>query len=215
MGCIFCHNPESWDLQSGEELDGTTLMRRLERCRPFLHQPGLTISGGEPLMQPGFTLEVIRKAKTSGWHVALDTSGWGPAEVFQRISEACDLVIFSIKHPLTPEKLAPGADHQNILTNLETLAGLKIKVWLRYVLLPGWNAEPDCLAKISVIAKGLPNLERLEVLPFNSLAVDKWRELGKDSPLWRERLPKVSEERIIQAEQQIGWHKSNCSSMGV
>lgn len=205
MGCIFCHNPDSWDPNSGEELDVETLLRRLERFRPFLHNSGLTLSGGEPLAQPKFTLEFAQAAKTVGWHVALDTSGWGPKTEFEKITQAVDQVIFSIKHPLTPERLAPQSNLHNTLVNWRTLASLKIPVWLRYVLIPGWTDEPEALQALGLIANELPNLERLEVLPFNSLAEDKWLKIGKESPIFNESKISVSEEQILKAEQMIGW----------
>jgi pyruvate formate lyase activating enzyme len=203
VGCIFCHNPESWDFNSGEELDVETLLRRLRRYRTFLENPGLTVSGGEPLAQPEFTGELVRRAKEQGWHVALDTSGWGPAEQFKKITQIADLVIFSIKHPLNPERLAPGCNLESTLTNWRTLAKLKIPVWLRYVLIPGWSDEPESLQALGTIAGELPNLERLEVLPFNSLARDKWIKTGKKSPVFEGNPLKVSEEQIIRAEQLI------------
>ncbi|HBE78847.1 MAG TPA: pyruvate formate-lyase 1-activating enzyme [Firmicutes bacterium] len=212
MGCIFCHNPESWDFNSGEELDAQTLLRRLGRFRPFLSNPGLTVSGGEPLAQPQFTLELIGRAKTQGWHVAVDTSGWGPLEPFREITQAADLVIFSIKHPLTPMRLAPGSNLQNTLTNWRTLATLKIPVWLRYVLIPGWSDEPESLQTLGVIANELPNLERLEVLPFNNLAKDKWLKMGKESPIFNGAQRKVTEEQILRAEQLTAWRRPNYSS---
>lgn len=209
MGCIFCHNPESWDFNSGEELDVETLLRRLGRFRPFLVSPGLTISGGEPLAQPQFTLNLIQRAKAQGWHVALDTSGWGSTEQFEKIAQTADLVIFSVKHPLNPERLAPGSNLQNSLTNWRTLAALKIPVWLRYVLIPGWSDEPESLQALRDIANGLPNLERLEILPFNSLARDKWVKMGKESPIFEGNQLKVSEEQILEAEQLIAWRPPN------
>jgi pyruvate formate lyase activating enzyme len=211
MGCIFCHNPESWDPDGGEEVDGPGLLRRLERFRPFLQKPGLTISGGEPLFQPGFTLELIDKAKASGWHVAVDTSGWGPSDMFRTISEEADLIIFSIKHPFESEKLAPGADSQSILNNLKTLAASKTRVRLRYVLIPGWNDQTACLKAVGAMAKEIPNLEKVELLPFNNLAADKWAKLGKVCPILKEQPLKVSEEQIIRAEQTIAWHQAQAS----
>lgn len=207
MGCLFCHNPESWDLNGGEEVDGGGLLRRLERFRPFLRKPGLTISGGEPLFQPEFTLELISRAKASGWHVAVDTSGWGPPATFRRVSEAADLMIFSVKHPVDPEKLAPGADPKGIIHNLKTLAGLKKPVWLRYVLIPGWSDSIESLKEIGAMAREMPALERVELLPFNNLAGEKWLKLNRTCPILEAGPLKVSEEQIVRGEQIIGWRQ--------
>ncbi len=205
LGCVFCHNPDSWAADGGVELDVATLSRRLERFRPFLQRPGLTLSGGEPLFQPGFALELLKAARAAGWHVALDTSGWGPPESFARIAGAADLVIFSIKHPLAPQGLAPHCDPQAIRANWRTLARLKIPVWLRYVLIPGWSDQPRALQALGALAREQPNLERLEVLPFNNLAADKWLKAGRTSPLFSEPPIRVTEEQIVTAEQLIGW----------
>ncbi len=205
LGCLFCHNPDSWDFNAGEELDVERLMRRLERYRPFLQTPGLTISGGEPLAQPDFVLELIKEAKSEGWHVAIDTSGWGPRPNFEKITQIADLIIFSIKHPLDPKSLAPNCNLQNILENWRTLATLKTPVWLRYVLIPGWTDDPETLKKLGEVANELPNLERLEVLPFNNLASEKWVKCGKESPFFKDIKIKVTEEEIISAEKMIGW----------
>jgi len=201
MGCFFCHNPETWDVSGGQEMGGADLMRHLERFRTFFQEPALTISGGEPLFQPEFTLELIHRAKALGWHVAVDTSAWGPPEPMQKICDAADLVIFSIKHPLMPEKLAPGADLRGITANLGKVAASKIRLWLRYVLIPGWTDSPECLKQLGGIAQELPNLDKLEILPFNNLAAEKWVQLGKNSPIFNGSLHAVSEEQIGRAEE--------------
>lgn len=202
VGCLFCHNPGGWTPNGGEETDVDQLLLRLERFRPFLHDPGLTISGGEPMMQPDFTLNLIKAAQNEGWHVALDTSGWGPNETFLKVAGAADLVILSIKHPLTPEKTIQ-CDPQSLITNRNALASLPVPVILRYVLIPGWTDEPEALSAFGALAKAQPNLVRFEVLPFNNLAGDKWAKLGRESPLFTENTLNVSEAQIRQAEEII------------
>ncbi len=204
VGCIFCHNPDSWPADAGEELAMEILLRRLERFRPFLRQPGLTISGGEPLWQPDFTLELIGRAKSSGWHVALDTSGWGAPPIFAKVAGQADLVICSIKHPLVPEQLTANYDRESVLANLRSLARLGVPLWLRYVLIPGWTDQTEALRAIGRLRGDLSNLERLELLPFNGLAEAKWRKLAKTSPLFNGgTVPRVTEAQLRQAEQEI------------
>ena len=136
VGCVFCHNPDSWDFTAGEENEADALLRRLEEYRSFLNSPGLAISGGEPLCQPQFVLEIARRAHGKGWHVALDTSAWGPVEKFMEVCRSVDLVMVSIKHPLNPAKVA-NVNEEGVVRNLQALAGLNVPVWLRYVLVPG------------------------------------------------------------------------------
>ncbi len=202
LGCIFCHNPDSWEPEGGEEIEAEQLLRRLERFRPFLRTPGLTLSGGEPLFQPEFTLDLIQNAKAAGWHVALDTSGWGPTDRFITIAGAANLVMFSIKHPLNPEKIIKG-NYREIPANWMALAEIPKPVVARYVLIPGWTDGPEALTALVALAKMQPRLERIEILPFNGLAAPKWAQLGWKSPLFNGVTAQVTEEQIRRAEQFI------------
>jgi pyruvate formate lyase activating enzyme len=199
VGCIFCHNPDSWDFNGGVAITVEDLLRRIERFRPFLQQPGLTISGGEPLAQPEFALELIEAARQEGWHVALDTSGWGPRDVFTKVTQTADLVMFSIKHPVDPTALA-RVHREQVEQNWLSLADTGKPVWLRYVLIPGWTDQPEALQALKEWAAKLPNLAKIEILPYNGLAKDKWDQLGWTSPLFYETNLTPSEAAIRQAE---------------
>lgn len=201
VGCVFCHNPDSWDPRGGEEIGVDALLRRLDRYRPFLQRPGLTLSGGEPLYQPDFALSLVNAAKAEGWHVALDTSGWGPGDRFTAVAGAADLVMFSFKHPLRPDRIARGTER--VLPNWRLLAALGVPVWLRYVLIAGWTDEPEALRALGKLAREMPSLERIEILPYNSLAEDNWAKLGWDSPMFHGERPTVSEEQIRRAEELV------------
>jgi pyruvate formate lyase activating enzyme len=203
LGCIFCHNPDSWRFDCGEEIDVAALMRRLDRYRPFLRAPGLTISGGEPMAQPQFTRELMVAARSEGWHVALDTSGWGRPDEFVRVTQSADMVIFSIKHALDPQKLAPQIDVDTTLANWRSLARSAVPVWLRYVLIPGWTDGEEALKALGRAAAELPNLDRIEVLPLNRLAAAKWAELGKTSPVLSGVCDRISEQQLTAAEETI------------
>jgi len=198
VSCIFCHNPDSWKMDAGEIISVDDLLRRLERFRVFLYQPGLTLSGGEPLAQPDFALKLAQKAHDDGWQVALDTSGWGNTTTLQKITAYCQLVIFSIKHPLTPA-LVSKAKHEQTLANWHSLAELNIPVWLRYVLIPNLTDQPDALTALGDLANQVPNLQRLEILPFNQLAASKWSKLGWENPLFQGEIPLVTEAQIKKA----------------
>ncbi|HEY8463442.1 MAG TPA: radical SAM protein [Bacillota bacterium] len=202
VGCIFCHNPDSWDFQGGEEIDVEHLMRRLERFRPFLKKPGLTLSGGEPLAQPEFALELITAANAEDWHVALDTSGWGTADLFQKVAGKADLIMFSVKHPLRPEELS-RCNRDTVWRNWLSLAELAKPVWLRYVLIPGWTDQPEALRALKEWAAKLPNLKKIEILPYNGLAKDKWIKLGWDSPIFHDQNLLVTEAQLRQAEHEL------------
>jgi pyruvate formate lyase activating enzyme len=210
VGCIFCHNPDSWDFNGGEAIDAETLLRRVNRFRPFLKSPGLTISGGEPLAQPDFTLELIRRAKKEGWHIALDTSGWGPESRFATVASEADLVMFSIKHPINPEELS-RCTREQVERNWLKLAGLGKPVWLRYVLIPGWSDQPEALTALSAWIAKMPGLQKFELLPYNSLSENKWAKLGWDSPLFHGEKLSVTEAQLRVAEKKIGFPSKGMS----
>ena len=204
VGCVFCQNPDSWDPRAGEEISVEALLKRLDRFRPFLVEPGLTISGGEPLLQPDFALELIKKAKENGWHVALDTSGCGAVGSFVELAGAADLIMFSIKHPLHPERVM-RYDFNKVLENWRRLSRIPVPVWLRYVLISGWTDEPEALKALGRLTEENPNLERVEILPYNSLAESKWSKLGWDSPVLSGGKPGVAEAQLKLAEELVGW----------
>lgn len=206
MGCVFCHNPDSWDCQGGEEIGVEDLFHRIERFRPFLPTPGLTLTGGEPLVQADFVLAVMDEAHKRGWHVALDTSGWGPGDRFLEVAGKADLVMFSIKHALDPKLVAHGETEEG-LANWRRLAELSVPVWLRYVLVKGLTDQPEALKALGKLANEQPNLERVEILPYNSLAENKWVKLGWKYSLHNGEDPRVTEDDIRRAEALVGWIK--------
>lgn len=203
VGCLFCHNPDAWDYQGGEAVEVEELMRRLERFRPFLKSPGLTISGGEPLAQPEFARELLAAARTEGWHVALDTSGWGGEAEFTEVASQADLIMFSVKHPIQPEELS-RCQRESVWRNWLSLAQLDKPVWLRYVLIPNRTDQPEALEALKEWAARQPRLEKIQILPYNGLAQDKWSKLGWDSPLFHDEDLKVTEAQIRRVEEILG-----------
>lgn len=201
VACIFCHNPDSWEAEQGTEIEAAELLRQIERFRPFLTEPGLTITGGEPLLQPEFLQELIQGARRDGWHVALDTSGWGSLEQFKAIIAQVDLVIFSIKHSRNPRELC-RYELEDLHEKLAALAETEVPVRLRYVLIPGWSDGPEDLEELAKLVVAQPHLEKLELLPFNGLAKGKWEKLKWDSPVFYEDT-KLSEARLREIEEKV------------
>lgn len=200
VGCIFCHNPDSWEPQKGIEITVDELLRRIERFRPFLPSPGLTISGGEPLAQFEFTMELIRRAKAEGWQVAIDTSGWGSPQHFEEAVRAVDLVLFSIKHPLEPGRVSQLTTN-GLAEKLAVLSRSATPVWIRYVLIPGWTDEPEAAKGLKRAISAIKSVEKVEILPYNSLAQEKWKKLGWDSPLFYDEIR--TDEAQVQAFEKL------------
>ena len=184
--CLYCHNPDTWKLRHGKSM---TVDQVLDEIRPysfFLKMTGgLTISGGEPLLQPAFVGEVFRRAKQElGLHTALDTQGFLGDQIDDAWLDNVDLVLLDIKHfdpdayqRLTAQPLAPT------LQFAERLARLKKPVWLRYVLVPGLTDDLAMIGRLADYAAALGNVERVTVLPFHQLGAHKWQELGLDYAL--------------------------------
>ncbi|KAB7833881.1 pyruvate formate-lyase-activating protein [Streptomyces mobaraensis] len=186
LRCRYCQNPDTWHLRDGKAVGVAEVLARIETFRVFLAASGggVTISGGEPLLQPAFTGEVLRRCKALGLHTALDTSGHLGARADDALLAATDLVLLDIKsfdarthRALTGGALAPT------LRFARRLDALGTRVWVRYVLVPGWtDAEAD-VEGLAAFAAGLGCVERVDVLPFHKLGAGKYEALGIPFPL--------------------------------
>ena len=184
MGCAFCHNPDTW--AKGQQLiTAEEVLQEAEDYRQFYDSSGggITISGGEPLLQPGFVADLLAKAKAQGWHTVIDTCGLASKEAVMQVLPYVDRVLFSLKgsteagyHALTKAK------RKDILANLRLIAARK-PVTLRYVLIPGYTDGKDSLAALISIVHALPQEVEVEVLPYHTMGIVKWDELGWDYTL--------------------------------
>ncbi len=190
LRCRYCHNPDTWLLRRGTLRNTAELLEELESYAGFLKRAGggLTISGGEPLMQPRFAGALFQGAKDMGLHTALDTSGalhqYSPDEWFEPV----DLMLLDIKagdeetcHRVTRKPLAPTLEFAQRMTRMEK------PLWIRFVLVPGLNDDPDHLRSVAGIISHLPTVKRVEILPFHQMASFKYEKLGlpyslKDTP---------------------------------
>ena len=184
--CLYCHNPDTWSVTNGIPV---TLARATEELRKYRHglkvmSGGLTVSGGEPLMQDRFVVKLFGEAKALGIHTALDTNGG----LGDRLSDAellqIDLVLLDIKcsDPQRHRHLT-GMDLAPTLEFARRLADRRRPVWVRFVLVPGLTDDPRNIAEIAKFAAGLGNVERVDVLPFHQMGWFKWRQLGIDYTL--------------------------------
>lgn len=207
MRCQFCHNPDTWDLQAGTQYTADELLKTALRYRTYWgEQGGITVSGGEPLLQMDFLTELFRKAKEQGIHTTLDTSGnpFTRKEPFfgkmQELMEYTDLVMLDIKH-IDEEKhrILTGYTNDNILDMAKYLDEIHKPVWIRHVLVPERSDEDAALERLHEFIGGLGNVEKVEVLPYHTLGAYKWKELGYEYPL--EGIEPPTKERIEHAKQ--------------
>lgn len=191
MRCQFCHNPDSWKTGTGEERKADELLDQAERFRAYWgDKGGITVSGGEALMQIDFLLELFEKAKQRGIGTCLDTSAQlftrkSPFfEKFERLMELTDTVLLDIKH-IDDEEHRKLTRHSNanILDCARYLSEIDKPVWIRHVLIPGITDKDEYLVRLRDFLSTLHNIERIEVLPYHTLGVYKYEKLGIDYPL--------------------------------
>ncbi|MFI6586120.1 pyruvate formate-lyase-activating protein [Embleya sp. NPDC050493] len=195
LRCLYCSNPDTWHMRDGRSTDVEEAMDKITACRDFLLASGggVTVTGGEPLLQARFVEAVLTRCRELGLHTALDTSGYLGARAGDRLLSATDLVLLDIKsfdpdayRRLTGRELAPT------LVFARRLADLGIPVWLRFVLVPGLTEDAETIDELAAFAAGLGNVERVDVLPFHKLGAVKYDELGITFPL-RDTPPPTAE----------------------
>ena len=183
LRCLYCPNPDTMYAAKGEPVLLTDLVERLRRYRGIFRatRGGLTVSGGEPLMQPAFVGRLLREATEMGVHTAVDTSGFLGANVSEAMLDDIDLVLLDLKSGL-PEtyRRTTGRELEPTLRFARRLADRGTEVWLRFVCVPGLTDAVENVEAVAEIAAGLPNVSRVEVLPFHQMGRDKWAALGLD-----------------------------------
>jgi pyruvate formate lyase activating enzyme len=188
--CVYCHNPDTWTMSNGIPV---TIAKATEELRKYRHglkvmSGGLTISGGEPLMQHRFVVKLFTAAKQMGVHTALDTNGFYGDRLTDADLETIDLVLLDVKTwDAERHRRLTGMDNAATLEFGRRLAARKRPIWLRYVLVPDLTDDPEDIGKTAAFAAGLGNVSRVDVLPFHQMGRYKWEKLGlayqlQDSP---------------------------------
>jgi pyruvate formate lyase activating enzyme len=184
--CVFCHNPDTWKLSNGMPVTLTRAVEFVNQYRRGLQtmKGGLTISGGEPLMQHRFLLKLFAAAQRLGVHTALDTNGCLGSRLTDEDLGSIDLVMLGVK-AFSPElhKRITGLDNQPVHEFARRLAARHRPMWIRYVLVPGWSDDIAEVQRVADFAAELGNVERVDVLPFHQLGRFKWERLGMDYKL--------------------------------
>jgi len=184
--CLYCHNPDTWTMSNGMPVTVARATAELRKYRRGLKvmSGGLTISGGEPLMQHKFVMKVFAAAKGLGIHTALDSNGYYGDRLSDADLQQIDLVLLDLKtfdpdrhHRLTGMAVGPTHDFARRLANQGR------KIWVRYVLVPGLTDDPEDMGKTAAFAASLGNVERVDVLPFHQMGRFKWKALGREYPL--------------------------------
>lgn len=213
LRCKYCHNPDSWGETGGEETDAGQLIKKILRYKSYWgEEGGITVSGGEPLIQIDFVTELFKLAKAEGIHTAIDTSG-EPFTVeepfiskFNELMKYTDLVLLDIKE-INDErhKELTGKTNKNILSLAQYLSQIKMPVWIRHVLVPENTDYDEDLDALGEFISTLSNVKKVEVLPYHTLGVFKWEKLGIKYRL--EGISSPSSERMTNAQKRLGCNK--------
>lgn len=191
MRCLYCHNPDTWKMAGGTEMTVAQIMAQYEKNRAFYSRGGITVTGGEPLMQMEFVTELFSAAAHRGIHTCLDTSGitFRPdsqelTDRFDKLMSVTDLVMLDIKHidPAEHVKLC-GQPLKPVLEFARYLDEKAVPVWIRHVVVPGITYDQNELYRLGTFIGTLHNVKALDVLPYHDMGKIKYQELGMDYPL--------------------------------
>ena len=195
MRCAYCHNPDTWPVNGGTEMEVSEIMAQYERNKAFYNGGGITVTGGEPLLQVDFLIELFTEAKKQGIHTCIDTSGitYKPdnADYIAKLDQLMpltDLVMLDIKH-IDPEKHKDLTQQPNdgILAFAAYLNEKEVPMWIRHVVVPGLNDDDKYLFDLGYYIGRFKNLKALDVLPYHTMGKAKYEQLGmeyrlKDTP---------------------------------
>ena len=209
MRCRYCHNPDTWKMDGGDEVTADEILKRALRFKPYWGQDGgITISGGEPLLQIDFVIELFKKAKELGINTCIDTAG-NPFtkeepffSKFEELMKYTDLLLLDLKeiNPARHKDLT-GFDNSNIIEMAKYLSEINKPVWIRHVLVPEHSDFDEDLDALGDFIDTLSNVDRVEILPYHTLGKFKWENLG--IPYTLESISPPSAERIENAKQRI------------
>ncbi|MCL1920552.1 MAG: pyruvate formate-lyase-activating protein [Kiritimatiellaeota bacterium] len=194
LRCLYCHNPDSRALNAGTEMRADEVLADILTYSNFIRSGGVTLSGGEPLLQPEFARAVLEGCRANGLHTALDTSGAVPLEASRPLLELADLVLLDIKaldnglcETLT------GAGNADTLATLDHCERIRKPVWIRHVLVPGYTLDDAHLKALAAHLKNYSVIQKVELLPFHKMGEYKWAKLGYAYTLAQTPEPTVEE----------------------
>lgn len=184
MRCAYCHNPDTWDTLGGTEMTADELIVQIKKYKHYFGKDGgVTLSGGEPLLQIDFVIELFKKLKSEKISTCLDTSGITFCKQnkskFDEMIKYTDLVLLDIKHMDNKQhRWLTNHDNTNVLELAKYLDENKIPVWIRYVLVPGINSDEKSLYLLKDFLNTLSNIQNIEILPYHTMGLQKYQKMG-------------------------------------
>ncbi len=209
MRCLYCHNPDTWEIGKGQEVTTEEILAEYNKNRSFYKKGGITVTGGEPLLQIDFLIELFKQAKLENIHTCIDTSGitYNPENTsyIQKLDELMkytDLCMLDIKHIDNGlHHNLTGKDNKNILLFAKYLESKNIPLWVRHIIVEGYTDDPIYLKELGKFIGTLKNLKALDVLPYHTMGVDKYKELGIKYPL--DGIPALPKSEAVKAKKFI------------
>lgn len=205
MRCKYCHNPDTWTMNIGNEMEPKEIIDQYNRNKAFYSNGGITVTGGEPLVQIDFLIELFQLAKQQSIHTCIDTSGitYNPnnheyLNKLDQLMKYTDLVMLDIKHidSLKHQELTKH-DNKNILLFTKYLEEKNIPLWIRHVIVPTISDEPNDLKELGRFIGKLKNLKAIDVLPYHTMGIVKYKQLGIEYPL--EGIESLPKEKAMEA----------------
>lgn len=181
LRCLFCHNPDTWDKKSNYKVESDEIVNIVRKYRSYIEDNGgITLSGGEPLFQSQFTLDILKKCKKAGIHTALDTSGTGyDKDILDDILKYTDLILLDIKAlNKTSYKKITGKSIDDFEYFVKALNKANKKVWIRQVIIPSINDNEKYIKSFKKYISKINNIERIDLLPYHTMGVSKYKKLN-------------------------------------
>lgn len=206
LKCKYCHNRDTWNTKAGKSVSTSELVKEILKYKSYIDnsEGGVTVSGGEPLLQTEFVTELFKELKSHNIHTALDTSGSIPlSDNIKELLQYTDLVLLDIKH-IDAEKCVnlTGFTNKYTLEFAKYLSNINLPVWIRQVLLPTYTDDKFDLLNLRKFIESLNNVEKIEILPYHNLGKFKWEEIGDTYEL--DSINPPSTEEIEQAKNILG-----------
>ena len=208
LRCKYCHNRDTWDINGGEYKSVDEIIEKIKNYKNYIIPSGggVTVTGGEPLLQVKFLIELFKRLKEENIHACIDTSGmFGITDDIKKVLELTDLVLLDIKH-IDDEKCKDlvGSSNKKELEFARYVSDNGIKMWIRQVLVPGYTDDEADLIKLGEFIRSLKTVEKVQVLPYHSMGKYKWEKLGKKYEL--EGVREATQEDVKRAENLIKYY---------
>ena len=209
MRCAYCHNPDTWEMNAGTLMEPAEIIEQFERNKGFYTDGGITVTGGEPLMQIDFLIELFTLAKEKGIHTCIDTSGiaFKPdneefVKKVDKLLPLTNLIMLDIKH-IDPEKHKELTSQPNdgILAFAKYIDDKGVDIWIRHVVVPGITDDDKYLEQLGYFIGGLKSLKALDVLPYHTLGKPKYEKLGIDYKL--KDVPPMDHKEVIEKKKVV------------